>query len=172
LFSFTLDRTSAGAHQFVQDGFYHLDDNVSRMIKGLSQTMCFLFFFSSYEFAGKLGSPETNKYISLQPRHVFFTTTGGIGVILEADSPTASLLRAAQQALAEKAEGIGAPSHARYRAPANTKGRSDADKASFGFLDGDLLEQGLEQLESGGAILGGERDIKLREVLEALQDRH
>lgn len=30
--------------------------------------------------------------------------------------------------------------HFRWRAPKNTRGRSDADDVAFGFLDGDLLE--------------------------------
>lgn len=36
----------------------------------------------------------------------------------------------------------------RFRAPKSTRGRTDADQASFGFLDGDFIEQMLSHLHS------------------------
>jgi DNA damage-binding protein 1 len=73
--------------------------------------------------------------------------------------------------------------HTRFRAPHNTRGRSDADVASFGFLDGDFLEQFLacintpEQLEK---IMAGNSDPErltmpveqMQQALENLQGMH
>lgn len=67
---------------------------------------------------------------------------------------------------------------ARFRAPKNTRGRSDADEASFGFLDGDLLGQFLV-CEDEERVMSGEEGLtpridasvaEVRKILEALQE--
>lgn len=71
----------------------------------------------------------------------------------------------------------------RFRAPKNRIGKSDADAASFGFLDGDFLEQLLSRLSSPEDIkkiwAGQSAPERLsisperaQEVLETLQSMH
>lgn len=70
----------------------------------------------------------------------------------------------------------------RYRAPKNTRGRSDADEASFGFLDGDLLERLLACAPSDiTQVFAGEEGLteplpfvyeEMHRVLEMIQDMH
>jgi DNA damage-binding protein 1 len=71
----------------------------------------------------------------------------------------------------------------RFRAPKNTRGRSDADQAAFGFLDGDFLELFLTRLgspEQLERIIAGNSEFErltvsaedLQRVLENLQSMH
>jgi DNA damage-binding protein 1 len=73
----------------------------------------------------------------------------------------------------------------RYRAPANARGRSDAQMEARGFLDGDFLEQYLTlDQDSASAEIDAIReganlaesieasDASIRSLLEALQSLH
>lgn len=70
-----------------------------------------------------------------------------------------------------------------FRAPKSTRGRTDADQASFGFLDGDFLEQLLSHLHSQDTltqIWNGQNEAEklsipvaeTRRLLEDLQSYH
>ena len=74
-------------------------------------------------------------------------------------------------------------SHAKYRAPVGTWGKSDADAAAYGFLDGDFLEKFLDyrhpSTETERVLRGGSTPEKLkqtykeiRQSLEALKVLH
>lgn len=71
--------------------------------------------------------------------------------------------------------GVGGVSHARYRAPKNTRPRP-VDEASYGFVDGDFLELLLtSDPESVRKIFSGDLELPeedTRKVLEALQNMH
>ena len=71
----------------------------------------------------------------------------------------------------------------RFRAPRNTRGRSDADQAAFGFIDGDFLEQFLIHVGNPklvDKIVRGNSEPErltlpveeLQKVLENLQSMH
>lgn len=74
-------------------------------------------------------------------------------------------------------------SHANYRAPVSAWGKSDADAAAYGFLDGDFLEKFLHyrhpSAETERVLQGSSPPEKLkqtygeiRQTLEALQALH
>lgn len=71
----------------------------------------------------------------------------------------------------------------RYRAPKSTRGRTDADMAATGFLDGDFIEQFLSLVgskEMVEKIMAGTSDPEklsvkvedLQKVVESLQSMH
>lgn len=71
----------------------------------------------------------------------------------------------------------------RYRAPKSTRGRTDADMAAMGFLDGDFIEQFLSLISSqemAEKIMAGTSDPEklnvkvedLQKVVESLQSMH
>lgn len=71
----------------------------------------------------------------------------------------------------------------RWRAPINSRGRSDAQSSSFGFLDGDLLEQFLNYSATSPEIiqiLAGKNEAEkldlsyaeCRSLLESLRNIH
>jgi DNA damage-binding protein 1 len=71
----------------------------------------------------------------------------------------------------------------RYRAPANVRGRSDAQPEARGFLDGDFLELYLSlpvDSKETDAVLEGanpaeritKADYEIRAILEGLQSLH
>ena len=72
-------------------------------------------------------------------------------------------------------------SHFRFRAPRDSRGHSDAEQSSFGFVDGDFLEQYLslspsllEQIQSGQneAERLAVSPAQIEKTLEALQSMH
>ncbi|KAG6907853.1 hypothetical protein DXG01_007117 [Tephrocybe rancida] len=144
---------------------------------------------------------DSSKNVGLEASHVFFSSSGRIGVIVEVTEPTLSLhLTALQRNLAGAIAGVGGDSHtrwivltfsllhaylrfARFRAPKNKKGRSDADPSAFGFIDGDFVEQFLthmSSLENIEMIMTGNSDPErltmpieeIQAVLEHLQSFH
>ncbi|TFK70374.1 hypothetical protein BDN72DRAFT_542903 [Pluteus cervinus] len=149
-----------------RNGEYHLADLVTKFIRG-----------------SLLSSDMSNDGV-FEPKQLFFTSSGRIGVIIDVgNEQTALHLTALQRNLSTVVEGVGGVSHARFRAPKTTHGRSDADAASIGFLDGDYLEQFL-------GILGSPQDVAkvvsgrseperittpsedLQQLLERLQNMH
>ncbi|KAG6854676.1 hypothetical protein C0991_003324 [Blastosporella zonata] len=147
------------------DGNFYLGDFVTKFIRG------------------SLNS-ESAKNAGLEASHVFFSSSGRIGVIIEVTEPTLSLhLTALQRNLAGAVPGVGGESHTKFRAPKNKKGRSDADPAAFGFIDGDFVEQFLTHLGSLDdveKIMAGHSDPErltmpideIQAVLENLQSFH
>ncbi|KAG7088601.1 hypothetical protein E1B28_012575 [Marasmius oreades] len=124
LFSFSLHQE--GNRKFLKrDGHYHVGEVVSKFLPG------------------SIVPTSTEK--RMQPTHIFCTNTGRIGVIVDvSDASLAtelSLLEIGLAALHTE------ESHAKYRAPRMSLGRSDADEPAYGFIDGDFLEQLLPLVE-------------------------
>ncbi|KAG6878094.1 hypothetical protein C0993_012421 [Termitomyces sp. T159_Od127] len=147
------------------DGNYYLGDFVTKFIRGSLTS-------------------DSSKSTDLKATHVFFSSSGRIGVIVEVTDPSLALhLTALQRNLASAVTGVGGESHARFRAPKNKKGRSDADPAAFGFIDGDFVEQFLSHLGTPDVIekiMAGHNDPErltisteeIQAVLENLQSLH
>lgn len=165
LFTFILTRTM-GRASLERNGSYHLADFVTKFIRG------------------SLASSDSSSNTALEAKHVFFTSSGRIGVIVDVVGEQLSLhLTSLQRNLAAVIQGVGGVTHTRFRAPHNTRGRSDADVASFGFLDGDFIEQFLTYMGTPGRlekIIGGHSDPEkltmpieeIQLVLENLQGMH
>ncbi|KAJ3503729.1 hypothetical protein NLJ89_g8306 [Agrocybe chaxingu] len=149
-----------------QVGNYHLADMVSKFIRG------------------SFSNIDATRAPLLVPETLYFTSSGQIGMIIDVkDRDFALHLTELQRNLGAALFGVGGISHARYRAPKNTKGISDGDNAAFGFVDGDFLEQYLnvvnhpDQLK---CIMKGStapEELKLSQdeimkVLEELQSLH
>ncbi|KAG6903292.1 hypothetical protein C0995_000187 [Termitomyces sp. Mi166 len=164
LITFKLTRT-LGRPSLECDGNYYLGDFVTKFIRG------------------SLTSGSSNN-ASFEASHVFFSSSGRIGVIVEVTDSSLSLhLTALQRNLAGAVPGVGGESHTRFRAPKNKKGRSDADPTAFGFIDGDFVEQFLSHLSTPDLvekIKAGHSDPerltipveKIQAVLENLQSLH
>ncbi|KAG6837618.1 hypothetical protein H0H93_006139 [Arthromyces matolae] len=147
------------------DGNYYLADFVTKFTRG------------------SLTSDSTMS-TSLEASQTFFTSSGRIGVIVEVTDATLALnLTALQRNLAAVLTGIGGESHTRFRAPKNIKGRTDADPAAYGFIDGDFLERFLHHLGSPDVIekvMAGHSDPErllisveeIQSVLENIQSFH
>ncbi|KAI0766387.1 CPSF A subunit region-domain-containing protein [Trametes elegans] len=120
LFSFTL-HTGSPRGALEKDGVYHIDDVVTKFIRG------------------GLSSADVGEDQAVKAGHVFFTSTGRIGVLLEMDDATALHMTALQRNMAKHIKGPGEVNHTQYRAPATPRGHTDAE-AAYGFLDGDFLE--------------------------------
>ncbi|OSD07132.1 hypothetical protein PYCCODRAFT_1449240 [Trametes coccinea BRFM310] len=134
LFSFTLQKGSQRS-VLEKDGVYHIDDVVNKFIRGA------------------LSSADVSDEQAVRASHVFFTSTGRIGAILEMKDATSLHMTALQRNMAKYIIGPGGVNHTKRRAPAAPRGHTDAE-ASYGFLDGDFLESFLshphpEQLMEG-----------------------
>jgi hypothetical protein len=160
----------------------------------------FLQIASDQGFQGTLAPHNMANNISLEPKQLFVTSSGRIGVIIEMGEELSLRMTALQRNMASVDEGAGGTSHTRrvgllwvvvtlqqpwrfrFRAPKNQKGISDAETLSSGFLDGDFLEQFLAHLSSPvlDKVLQGQSEAEqlsmtpseIREVLEALQSLH
>jgi DNA damage-binding protein 1 len=125
-----------------------------------------------------------NSTQTLTPQLLFFTSSGRIGVIIDVDSPELSLhLTELERNLGKVVTEIAHASHAKRRAPVGTWGKSDADAAAYGFLDGDFLENFLDyehpSTETERVLKGSSPPERLkqtygeiRQTLEALQALH
>jgi len=118
---------------------------------------------------------------------MFVTSSGRIGSILQAEQDLSIDLTELQRNMAQKISNKDEYNFTRYRAPKNNKGRSDLKQASFGYLDGDFLEQ-LLSIDPEDPILkdilrgdasGDNEPEKLqkpldyfRKILESLQSIH
>ncbi|PBK75055.1 hypothetical protein ARMSODRAFT_929129 [Armillaria solidipes] len=156
LFSFSLDTVHARP-VLKRDGFYHVGDLVSKFLRGSI-------------------TPKDDNTQALEPTHLFCTSSGRIGVIVDvSDERLATHLRNLQVNMGQMVSGVGGISHARYRAPKNTRPRP-VDEASYGFVDGDFLELLLtSDPESVRKIFSGDLELPeedTRKVLEALQNMH
>ncbi|KAH0586144.1 hypothetical protein H2248_007410 [Termitomyces sp. 'cryptogamus'] len=164
LITFKLTRT-LGRPSLECDGHYYLGDFVTKFIRGSLTS-------------------DSSMNTNLEATHVFFSSSGRIGVIVEVTDPSLSLhLTALQRNLASALPGLGGESHTRFRAPKNKKGRSDADSTAFGFIDGDFVEQFLSHLSTPDVvekIMAGHSNPErltisaeeIQAILENLQSLH
>jgi len=109
-----------------RDGSFYLGDMVNKFI------------------AGALDSSDPSEGEVLEARQLFFTASGRIGVIVDVDQATSLQLTGLQRNMSLVTVPIGRLTHTTFRAPRNRRGRSDAEAASVGFLDGDYLERYLD----------------------------
>lgn len=132
-----------------------------------------------------------------ETEHIFFTSTGRIGLIHHVSDEVSLDLTAIQRNMAGLITGPGRTKHTQYghlymrlssqlifvlcrwRAPANSRGRSDGEDAATGFLDGDFLEQFLTHPDQEKILKGSmsaERislaTEQVESTLEKLQSLH
>ncbi|KAF7790799.1 hypothetical protein EIP86_001756 [Pleurotus ostreatoroseus] len=140
------------------DGNFYLGDVVNRILPG------------------RLNAQDEHESQMFEPEHLFFTSSGRIGVIHHVNTQIAMLLTHLQNNMSDILTGPGGVNHSRWRTPANSRGRTDADAQAIGFLDGDFLEQFLTYFKPN-KLLGGVRRIEkpreeIEAVLEKLQSLH
>ncbi|KIL67911.1 hypothetical protein M378DRAFT_185481 [Amanita muscaria Koide BX008] len=166
LYTFSLSR-QPGRTALERHGNWHLSDLVTKFLSGsLSQDM-----------------EENAQFI---PKELFCTSSGRIGILMDLADPDprlSMLLTALERNMAYVVQGVGGQGHTRYRAPRGSRGRSDADAAATGFLDGDFLELFLSHINSEeimDKIMAGTseperietRPEELQKVVENLQSMH
>jgi len=159
LFTFSIGRL--GARTILErDGSYHVGEVVNKFLPG------------------GIGAPDSGEDTQFQPEHLFFTSSGRIGQIVQIADDVALHLTALQQNMAKVIKGPGDVSHTKARAPANSRGRTDAEFA-FGFLDGDLLEQFIADARRNELLQGeseaervGLQPSEAGALLEKLQSLH
>ncbi|KDQ62210.1 hypothetical protein JAAARDRAFT_121297 [Jaapia argillacea MUCL 33604] len=120
---FTLQSGNARASLECQ-GSYHLGEMVNKFVPGESSKV----------------SSQSRLVDTILPRQLFFTSSGRIGAILDLGPDLSLHMGDLQRNMEELIRGPGGVRHSEWRSPANSRGRSDATH-SFGFLDGDFLEQ-------------------------------
>ncbi|EJF63344.1 hypothetical protein DICSQDRAFT_153890 [Dichomitus squalens LYAD-421 SS1] len=121
LFSFSLQSVPHRTY-LEKDGVYHLNDVTNKFVRGA------------------LTSTDVAEDQVVKASHVFFTSTGCIGAILDMNDVTSLHMTALQRNMAKTLTGPGGDNHTKLRAPSTPRGHTDAE-ASYGFLDGDFLEQ-------------------------------
>jgi len=152
-----------------RDGFWNLGEVVNKFVTGS---------MSSSDAVTSASMTTT-----LTPQLLFFTSSGGIGVVIDVGPELSLHLIAVERNLRRVVSEIAHTSHAKYRAPVGTRGKSDADAAAYGFLDGDFLEKFLDyhhpSAEMDKVLAGSSPPEKLkqtygeiRQTLEALRALH
>ncbi|KAJ3904528.1 CPSF A subunit region-domain-containing protein [Lentinula edodes] len=169
MFTFSLSGSTNNRTILVRDGFYHVGDLITKFIRGSLAT-------TTDSAPGRFKST-----------HIFCTLSGQIGVItsVENDIVLSRFLSALELQLGQKSISAGGVSHAKHRAPRLSRGRSDADSAAYGILDGDLLEQMLTYMNTDPELaeeiytlsVAGDDDLpytlaELKKDLELLQNMH
>ena len=183
-----------------RDGHYFLGDIVNKFVPG---TYILKSRPTNAQSAveGAVGSYEVSADTPMEAKQLFFTPTGQIGVMINMSDELSLHMTELQRNLSsyyERKEGV---SHCRYvdpsamdgdtseaslfrfRAPKNSRGRSDSEATSFGFLDGDFLERFLLFLHDPQAlhqIMEGQSEPerlkisvqRIQTVLERLQSMH
>ncbi|EKM59045.1 uncharacterized protein PHACADRAFT_181065 [Phanerochaete carnosa HHB-10118-sp] len=141
-----------------RNGHYHLGELVNKFIPGA------LVGNNSGGGSGGEGS-------LFETEQLFVTSSGRVGLVHHVcDDGVALALTALQRNLGGVlGDGPGGTAHGQWRAPANARGRSDAEDGATGFLDGDLLESFLVRSERDRerCLLG--RNAAERIALEAEQ---
>ncbi|THH20561.1 hypothetical protein EW146_g835 [Bondarzewia mesenterica] len=164
LFTFTVQRAEK-RDILDRDGLYHVGDLVNKIL------------------LGSIHSSEVSQDIDLESKALFFTASGRIGVIVDMGEELSLQMTALQRNLGKVITDVAKTPHTRWRAPAGARGRTDADGAAYGFLDGDLLEQFMNYEQSAplmARILSGDSEPErltqqyadIRRVLETLQSMH
>ncbi|KAJ3896557.1 CPSF A subunit region-domain-containing protein [Lentinula edodes] len=137
MFTFSLGgSTTDNRTILVRDGFYHVGDLITKFIRG--------------KIHRSLATTTDSAPGRFKSTHIFCTLSGQIGVItsVENDVVLSRFLSALELQLGQKSISAGGVSHAKHRAPRLSRGRSDADSAAYGILDGDLLEQMLTYMNT------------------------
>ncbi|KAI0051144.1 hypothetical protein FA95DRAFT_1535299 [Auriscalpium vulgare] len=170
LFTFTV-RPSERRTVLERDGDFHLDDVVNKFLPG------------------SINSSDIKDDAELKPRMLFFTASGRIGVLTEAEdddlsNQLTSLERNLRKRDNESGQQITETSHAEWRAPVGGRSKSDGDPTAFGFVDGDFLERFLDynhpSSDTAAVLNVKNRDNEglkqsygeIRAVLETLQGLH
>ncbi|KAI0695725.1 CPSF A subunit region-domain-containing protein [Cytidiella melzeri] len=161
LFTFIIQEAE-GRKRLERNGHFHLGDVVTKFIPG------------------GLNVQDTHESHSntFEPEHIFFTSSGRIGVVMHVNDEVALDLTALQRNMAGAITGPGDVNHTKWRTPSNARGGSDAEP-SFGFLDGDFLEQFLVHPDPDKLLKGKNRAERIRverekvnEMLEKLPSLH
>jgi len=163
LFSFTLQETELQT-TLERDGGYYLNDTVNKFVSGALTT-------------------DTSGHATLEPRQLFFTSSGRIGVVLHMSQEVSIHMTELQRNMAQVIHGHGGLSHPKFRALKNHKGLSNTEASSFGFLDGDFLERFLTYLPSSNIadeIMQGKNKAErltmskenIQQILERLRRLH
>lgn len=157
LFTFSVE----GLNRLERNGSFYLGDGVNKIL------------------SGSVNTHDPQDRSAVNPEHLFFTSSGRIGLLVNVKEKVSLNLTALQRNMAKKIKGVGGIDHTKYRAPATPRGRSEAEAASFGFLDGDFLEQFLSHPKPSELIRGdieAERvdssHAELQGLLEKLQSLH
>ncbi|EJC97967.1 uncharacterized protein FOMMEDRAFT_162310 [Fomitiporia mediterranea MF3/22] len=162
LFSYRLQKQ--GSKMLLdQDGLYNIEEIVNKCVPG-----CF--------------DSTPNKF-GLQTKQLLFTSTGRIAVVVNVEDDLSRLLSSLERNMAGVIKGPGDLDHTLWRAPSNSRGRSDANGAATGFLDGDLLERFLDYPYPSPEItriLSGRNEAEkigtsyseIRAILESLRSTH
>ena len=186
-----------------RDGFWNLGEVVNKFITGngillhsasIPERLLIDVARSFVRSMGYIGSMSSSDSVSvpraasttittLATQQLFFTSSGRIGTIVNVPSELSLHLTALERNLRRVVTEITHASHAKYRAPVGTWGKSDADATAYGFLDGDFLEKFLDyshpSTETERVLQGGSTPEKLkqtykeiRQSLEALKVLH
>ncbi|KAI0647974.1 CPSF A subunit region-domain-containing protein [Trametes meyenii] len=150
LFSFVL-QTGGQRAVLEKDGEYHIDDVVNKLIKGA------------------LSSADVSEDQAVKASHVFFTSTGRIGAILDMNDATSLHMTALQRNMAKSLVGPGGVDHTQRRTPATPRGHIDAEPA-YGFLDGDFLESLLSQADPERFLKGDIEAERITLPLSTIKD--
>ncbi|EGN98024.1 hypothetical protein SERLA73DRAFT_109335 [Serpula lacrymans var. lacrymans S7.3] len=164
LFTFALQETEL-RKSLERDGSYYIGDMVNKFIPGA------------------LTAHDVSVDMPLEPKQLFFTSTGCIGVIVDMGDELSLHMTALQRNMSTYLSQTKGVTHTKFRAPKNAYGRSDAEATSFGFLDGDFLEKFMQFLNDPGplkSIMDGQGEAerltisvdRIHRVLERLQSMH
>jgi len=164
LFSFRLHQI-ADKMVLDQDGEYRIDEIVNKFIPG------------------RLSSEGATSSDAFSPKHVYFTSTGRIGVVTESVDEAHSMnLTNLLRNLAYVVQGPGHITYADRRSPVSARGKSDGHPIQ-GFADGDFLERFLDFAPSSQEVqrtLDGKTPAEkltltpqqIRSMLESLRSFH
>ncbi|EPQ54734.1 hypothetical protein GLOTRDRAFT_116530 [Gloeophyllum trabeum ATCC 11539] len=162
-FSLQLDQ---GRIVLQKDGAFHLGELVNKFVRGSLTTT---------EFSGD---------IPIEPREIFFTSSGRIGMVFEMGSELSLHMSGLERNMGNVLIGAGGVVHSDWRAPTVAKSRVETQQqTSYGFLDGDFLEQFLSLAPSSlpaKSILSGSMEaealklpfVEIQHVLEKLHSMH
>ncbi|TFK48656.1 hypothetical protein OE88DRAFT_1663726 [Heliocybe sulcata] len=169
LYTFSLQREQNGRITLQKDGAFHLGELVNKFVPG-----------------SLTSSAESSGDIPIEHRLLFFTASGRIGMIFEMGSELSLHMTGLERNMTERLSGAGGVSHSDWRAPVIPKSGVEVPQPSYGFLDGDFLEQFLtisrdpassKQLKKimSGTVEAEKlklADIEIEHILEKLQNMH
>lgn len=185
LFSFRVV-SDRGKSFLEKDACYYAADLITKIIKGavVMNTEIPGAEQSRSSSTSKRNDSGSSESSCLSPSHVCFTPSGAISVIVDVKSETLAIrLTALERNLARVTKGVGSDSQAKFRKPrVRTFTKDKEEQPSYGFLDGDFLEEFLKitDEEQVRAILEGESEAEkvdmsgdaVRHVLGTLQGLH
>ncbi len=115
LFSFSLQR-GPQRNGLEKDGVYHIDDVVNKLIKGTLSSIVQAGHprLTAHIPLGALSSADVSQDQAVKAGHVFFTSTGRIGAILEMNDAMSLHMTALQRNMAKSLIGPGGVNHTKY----------------------------------------------------------